>query len=187
MDYVLSTKDEARFRTKYTVDGTTGCWIWHGSRFQKTQYSLFNVKCTDGVWRPTVGHRVSYELHKGEIPIGHDIDHLCRNRQCVNPQHLEAVTRQLNFLRGAHETAILVSMNRCPKGHEFTEENTITRPNGKRECRTCVRARDRLRNRNGGRREHYARMYKQRKQRAAEGGEVQSEDFASSPRTRVSQ
>ena len=170
MDYSLTDRDAARFRTKHVVDGTTGCWTWCGSFFDKTRYSLFNVKCTDGVWRPTVGHRVSYILHKGEIPSGFDIDHLCRNRRCVNPAHLEAVTRQLNFLRGAHETALLVSMNRCPKGHEFTEENTITRPNGKRECRTCTRARDRLRNRNGGRREHYAQMYQKRK-RAQTGGD----------------
>jgi hypothetical protein len=170
MDYTLTDRDAARFARKHSIDGVTGCWVWQGTVFQKTKYSLFNVKYTDGKWRPTVGHRVSYELHKGPIPATFDIDHLCRNRQCVNPAHLEAVPRQKNFLRGAHVTAICVSMNRCPRGHEFTEENTFVRKSGKRECRTCMRNRDKLRNRNGGRREHYARMYQQRKQRAAEGG-----------------
>lgn len=158
MHYTLTSRDAARFETKYVVDGVTGCWVWQSALFQKTRYSVFNVKCTDGKWRPTVGHRVSYELSVGEIPENFDIDHLCRNRQW-------------NFLRGAHETAMLVAMNRCPEGHEFTEDNTYTRKSGKRECRTCMRRRDNQRS--GTRKEHYQKMYKNRKMRqetAAEGG-----------------
>jgi hypothetical protein len=69
------------------------------------------------------------------------------------------------MLRGDHPTAILVRENRCPQGHEMTEENTLRRKNGKRECRTCVQARDRERNKDGGRAAHYQKMYQRRKQR----------------------
>lgn len=64
-------------------------------------------------------------------------------------------------------TAISVFVNRCDKGHEFTEENTYVKSDGRRECRTCMRLRDNARNRNGGRKEHYARMYQNRKARQA--------------------
>ncbi len=162
MDYTLSDRDRARFSRKHHVTNT-GCWEWDGSLFQRTGYGVFSVKYLDGVWKSTTAHRVSYRLHKGEIPATFDIDHLCRNRKCVNPAHLEAVSRQWNFLRGAHETAMLVAMNRCPEGHEFTEANTYTRKSGKRECRACLRRRDNKRS--GTRKDHYKKMYQNRKKR----------------------
>jgi len=64
-----------------------------------------------------------------------------------------------------HPTAILVRENKCPQGHEFTEANTILRKNGKRECRACAQARDNARNASGARKDHYRKMYLQRKQR----------------------
>lgn len=167
MEYELTDQDRERFESKVIRDTGTDCWHWRGGHFKKTGYAIFNVKCTDGKWRPTVAHRVSYLIRWGQLPFA-DTDHDCRDHGCVNPAHLEATSRRINFLRGGHMTAISVAMNRCDKGHEFTDENTYVRKSGKRECRACMRTRDNARNRSGARREHYARMYRQRKARQAE-------------------
>lgn len=83
-------------------------------------------------------HRVAYELLVGEIPKGFQIDHLCRNRACMNPNHLEAVTQQVNLRRGNGASAINARKTHCKWGHEYTEENTYRRPDGKgKMCRTC--------------------------------------------------
>lgn len=155
-----------RFESK-VIRVESGCWEWSGGHFQVTGYAIFNVPSErDGRWRPVVAHRVSYELHVGPIPAGLVLDHLCRNRGCVNPAHLEAVTQQINTLRGEAPSAVSVRDNRCQQGHEFTPENTYTRMrNGKpkRECRECIRERDRARNKTDERRAHYRAMYWRRK------------------------
>lgn len=172
MEYTLTDRDRERFESKVIRDTGTDCWHWRGAHFKKTGYAIFNVKCTDGKWRPTVAHRVSYLIRWGQLPFA-DTDHTCRNHGCVNPAHLEATTRQVNFLRGGHMTAISVAMNRCDKGHAFTEENTYVKPDGRRECRTCMRARDNKRS--GTRQEHYRKMYRQRKARQAESASANQE------------
>ena len=133
---------------------------------------MFSVRYANGRWQPTTAHRIAWRLYRGEFDPVLEPDHLCRNRACVNPWHGDPVTRAVNMRRGAHPTAILIRENKCPAGHEMTEANTILRKNGKRECRTCVRARDNARNANDARKEHYREMYQRRKQRwiAAEGG-----------------
>jgi hypothetical protein len=136
-----------RFEGKI-VRAETGGWEWAGAHFKATGYALFSVLSADGKWRPTVAHRVSHELFKGPIPDGLYIDHLCRNRGCVNPDHLEAVTQRVNMLRGEAPSAICVRVNRCQRGHEFTPENTYVRRRGtriKRDCRACARIRDEAR------------------------------------------
>lgn len=165
MEYELTRRDRERFETKVIRNTGTACWHWRGAHFKKTGYAVFNVKCADGKWRPTVAHRASFLIEHGFLPP-EDTDHLCRNHGCVNPAHLEAATRSVNFLRGGHMTAISVAMNRCDQGHEFTTKNTYTRPDGRRECRACMRTRDNKRS--GTRQEHYRRMYQQRKVRRAE-------------------
>ena len=85
-----------------------------------------------------LAHRVAYEWSLGEIPEGLDLDHLCRVRNCVNPSHLEPVTRQENLRRGIgnphkHKT-------HCPRRHEYNEENTYyDSKRNKRQCRVCRR------------------------------------------------
>jgi hypothetical protein len=136
-----------RFERK-AVKNATGCWGWTGRFFTTTGYTMFHmISPKHGRWQPTTGHRVAYELYVGPIPEGLVIDHLCRNRGCVNPAHMEPVTRGENVRRGEAPSAVSVRENRCQRGHEFTPENTFIRSNraGKRECRECIRARDRAR------------------------------------------
>ena len=164
----------ARFNSKLLpgppapIDLPGDCWAWGRAHFKKTGYAMFSVRGRDGKWGPTVAHCIAYELYIAEIPAGLVIDHLCRNRWCVNPWHMEPVTRAVNAERGMSPAAISVRNGRCGLGHEFTPENTYVKPSrpNKRECRKCMRARDNARNANGGRREHDRRMKRQRKERA---------------------
>lgn len=85
-----------------------------------------------------------YEIHKGPIPEGLQIDHLCRNTQCCNPDHLEAVTQRVNIMRSESFSAVNARKQACPKGHPYTPENTsIDRSHGdeRRKCRECNRLR----------------------------------------------
>jgi hypothetical protein len=84
-----------------------------------------------------VTHRVSYILAHGPIPSGLQLDHLCRNTMCLLPEHLEAVTPRTNLMRSSHRAAITTRLNRCTRGHEFTPDNTYTRPGKGRECKAC--------------------------------------------------
>lgn len=114
-------------RGKFTVDD--GCWEWTASRFRNGY----------GQGNRTVAHRVVYELLVGPVPEGLDLDHLCRNRGCVNPGHLEPVTRRENLRRGETLPAANAIKTHCNTGHEFSEENTYVDALGKRHCRACRR------------------------------------------------
>lgn len=86
---------------RYEVDEQTGCWEWLGSRLNKGY-----GRCKIGD-KPVQAHRVFYEHHVGPIPLGHDIHHRCGNKGCVNPSHLEPLTRAENTRRAPHSHTLL--------------------------------------------------------------------------------
>ncbi len=111
----------------------SGCFLWVGF-VNPDGYGLIQV---DGSARGA--HRVAYELGKGSIPQGMQIDHLCRVRCCVNPDHLEAVTGKVNTLRGQSIQALNAIKTRCSHGHLLEGQNLRLRPNGSRACKMCCR------------------------------------------------
>ena len=131
-----------RFQQKYRVT-IEGCWEWTGS-LNPNGYGMFNMGDTtaSGKRRPEWAHRASYRLHRGEIPEGLELDHLCRNTRCVNPDHLEPVTERENFLRGDHHSAQMARLKTCKRGHERTPETWRKRPDGQFECVECVKIRN---------------------------------------------
>ena len=88
---------------------------------------------------PTLAHRFMYEQMVGPIPEGMTLDHLCRNRLCINPAHLDPVVMRTNILRGVGPTAVNAKRTHCKHGHEFTVANTYRTVDGHRVCRECAR------------------------------------------------
>ncbi|EPH40345.1 HNH endonuclease signature motif containing protein [Streptomyces aurantiacus] len=123
----------------------SGCWQWTG-HIAANGYGQFWL---DG--RTQYAHRVAYTAVRGLIPAELELDHLCRNRACANPDHLEAVPHRTNVLRGVGFCAHKARQTHCIHGHAFTTANTYRDPaNGTRKCRTCraaARARSRHRRR----------------------------------------
>lgn len=129
------TDDRDRITLNVT-ETEVGCWKWNGC-LADNGYVRLMVR-----HQLVYGHRFAYEVFVGPIPDGLTIDHLCRNRACVNPAHLEPVTQRVNSLRAPGTIAsINAAKTKCLRDHEFTPENTYVTPDGRRVCRTCQRAR----------------------------------------------
>jgi len=107
------------------------CWTWR-RRIDHTGYAQLAV----GHQNRVQAHRWSYERYVAKIPDGLDLDHLCRNRACVNYRHLEPVSRRENILRGQTIPAANVRKTHCARGHEYTIDNTYEY-RGARQCRVC--------------------------------------------------
>lgn len=121
---------QARFWRQ--VNKTDTCWVWVG-KLHHTGYGNFSVNSTY-----ISAHRYAYLVLVGAIADGLELDHLCRNRACVNPAHLEAVTHQVNAARGVHPGQ--PKRSHCFRGHAMTPDNVKVHVNGSRQCRTCRRA-----------------------------------------------
>lgn len=123
---------EERFFEK--VDFSDDCWTWT-SWISTSGYGLITIK-----GKTVTAHRWAYETLVRPIPEGLVIDHLCRNRLCVNPDHLEPVTNRENIMRGEGVAARRAQQTHCMRGHEFTPENTYVYRDGRaRKCRACER------------------------------------------------
>ncbi|WP_369377644.1 HNH endonuclease signature motif containing protein [Streptomyces sp. cg36] len=112
-------------------DGEGGCWEWTG-HIKPNGYGQVRI----GDHKHHV-HRLAYEVMVGPIPPGLVIDHLCRNRRCLRPDHLEPVPQRTNILRGEGPTARNARRTHCVRGHRFDTANTYVRPSGARNCRAC--------------------------------------------------
>lgn len=135
------TREE--FLSRFDVQDD-GCWLWQRPIQRATNGLYAGVVTFNGRRQPAYRH--AYEMFVGPIPAGLDIDHLCRVGRCVNPAHLEPVTRRENIMRSpVHVASINARKTHCIRGHEFTPENTIIHCGGKRACRTCVNAGQRRR------------------------------------------
>jgi len=136
MNIEISPEDLERFYSKIKFNEDTWCWDWIGTTLQRG-YGHFKLKRKN--WRP---HRLSFAIHKGDLIKGLELDHLCRNRSCCNPEHLKQGTHKVNVLRGESVSAINAKKTHCKRGHEFAEENTYVYPNGGRSCRICQKMHD---------------------------------------------
>lgn len=130
------TDPRVRIARRTTVEDrgyVTPCWILSGA--QRNGYAVIRYG-----GRVVQAHRLAYEVYVGPIPEGLQLDHLCRQRACANPAHLEPVTPRENTLRGESISAGYAKRTHCKHGHELTSENVYTYPTGNaRACRTCHR------------------------------------------------
>lgn len=121
-----------RFKKRISVDAETGCWVW-----DKPTLSGYGESMINGY--ATLAHRALWIFLRGPIPDGLDLDHLCRNRACVNPDHLEPVTRRVNLRRGFEARG-------CINGHPYHPDDfsEVRRKSGiiERRCKICHRARN---------------------------------------------
>lgn len=124
---------KARFWAMVDKQSPTGCWLWTGPQDPRG-YGRFWFE-----QKPSRAHRRSYEWLVGPIPEGLVLDHLCRVRNCVRPDHLEPVTNRENILRGVSPTARNAVKTHCSQGHPYDSSNTYVRPGGGRDCRACKR------------------------------------------------
>lgn len=113
-------------------DSASACWPWPG----RVHTDGYGRTSTDG--RRGQVHRITYALVKGSIPEGLELDHLCRNRACANPNHLEAVTSRVNLLRGVGAAAQNARKTECKRGHSLVGANCyVNAGSGFRQCRRC--------------------------------------------------
>lgn len=140
------TRMPARFWAKVSPS-ESGCWVWQAAR-RKDGYGSVGM----GGGKTALAHRLAYLMLVGQIPYDLEIDHLCRNRSCVNPAHLEAVSKRTNILRGEGGAAQNARKTHCKNGHELVDGNVYLNGN-RRVCKLCRREVDIARRGDAKRRE----------------------------------
>jgi hypothetical protein len=125
------------------------CWIWKGARSSEGYARFYSGQNEKKRSTYQYVHRLVYEAFVGPIPEGLHIDHLCRNRACVNPEHLETVTPRVNLLRGAGPPAQNARKTHCKAGHSLAENVRLY--HGRRQCRECDKLQHRELRRSGSR------------------------------------
>ena len=128
---------------KITPEPNSGCWLWSAATFR----GGYGLAWKDG--KNKLAHRVVYEAIVGPIPDGLTLDHKCRVRCCVNPDHLEPVTFRENVLRGMSIPAQQSRQTHRLRGHELSGSNLRIETNGSRRCKACDNVRCRRRNATG--------------------------------------
>ena len=131
-----TTTQLERFWSKVAKGPNDKCWQWLASDGAMGYGKMWFAG------QLQYAHRISYMLAHGAIPLGMTIDHLCRDHGCVNPNHLEPVSHQVNVLRGRSPSAINAKKVNCKVGHPYDLFNTRIRVNGGRGCRICQVERD---------------------------------------------
>lgn len=122
--YQRGMTDEQKFLERITKS-ENGCWVWAGpfkevGRHQKKFiYGRFPIKTEDGKWKSVYAHIFSYTHFKGTIPEGHEIHHGCNNQICVNPEHLETVTKPSHMMKSNWLASINVRKTHCKNGHPY--------------------------------------------------------------------
>jgi HNH endonuclease len=125
-----------RLWDKFLVE-PDGCWQWTGSGTAHGYGVFFRGP---GPTNGTSAHRVVYEWVRGPIPDGMHLDHQCRNRGCVNPDHMEPVTPRENWLRSTTRSAVTYNTGVCVRGHDLTDPTNVrVTKSGGRVCRACQR------------------------------------------------
>lgn len=147
----ISQKDRMRFddRLRTFANSPDDCWNW--PELSNSRGYVPSACSENGVVRRFLAHREAYRRLVGPIPEGLQLDHLCRNRRCINPRHLEPVTSRENVLRSLAPSALNAKKTHCKHGHAFTSKNTFVYPTrwgtgrGCRQCRNRVNRETRLR------------------------------------------
>lgn len=130
---------ESKVGSHYIPEPNTGCWLWT-KNLGRGGYAQAKIH-----FLTRNAARVFYEAFRGPIPDGLQLDHLCRQRSCVNPEHLEAVTARVNTLRSRAPSALNARKTHCPAGHPFDEKNTgyADAKHTMRRCLKCHASRQR--------------------------------------------
>lgn len=137
-EVMTKSPDQAvlRFWKYVTKDQSTGCWNWHGC-ISREGYGRFSYTNN----RSGYAHRFAYQIFREEIPRKMELDHLCRNRRCCNPDHLEIVTKRTNCLRGISPSALQAKQTHCKRNHLLSGDNVYLTKTGRRQCKECGRIR----------------------------------------------